>query len=494
MEKNYNTNNFEQLLRDTTDEFRMYPSRRVWHSLYNDLHPGRKWPSLAILLLFITSIMYVGVTNSNDTSATAKKSAGVSNKINKNLIADGSQPTQPQQTGTSFTEKGNTVLAPNSSVLIASVNRNGSDNTPIAISLNSTTDKIMVSGKVENTDDRVIKEKLTSSKEINNTTENEITDLALTTERLTNISVTNGSAGSVTETNNIPSFQIPSAAAIRTALKAVVSEEKINTEDKAWMDEFLLRNKKSSRKWKNRILYQVYITPSVGYRSLKKNTDYTLPDPSALIANPVQVNTMEYMLSHSSAINLEAGTNLIFSFTKKVRFKAGVQLNYTNYRINAYQLDHPTFTTLMLNDMDNGYPVLAARTTSVANTPGRVSKNFNNNTYQVSLPLGADYKIAGSDKIKWYAGATVQPTYVTGGHSYLISSDLKNYVEGEDLMRKFNINGGIETFVSFKTKNGIILSAGPQFRYQFLSTYSQRYSYDEKLYNLGVKLGMTANF
>src|SRR5690349_9201584 len=94
MEKNYNTDNFEQLLRDTTDEFRMYPSRRVWHSIYNDLHPDRKWPSLAILLLFITSIMYVGITNSTDAGGTNPAAVITAPVKQDNLLADASRPFQ----------------------------------------------------------------------------------------------------------------------------------------------------------------------------------------------------------------------------------------------------------------------------------------------------------------------------------------------------------------------------------------------------------------
>src|SRR5262245_1424617 len=61
MEKNMYRDNFEQMLKDTTDNFRMYPSRRVWHSLYNDLHPGKKWPSVSVWFLFIVSVLFMGV-------------------------------------------------------------------------------------------------------------------------------------------------------------------------------------------------------------------------------------------------------------------------------------------------------------------------------------------------------------------------------------------------------------------------------------------------
>lgn len=495
MEKNFNTDNFEKLLRETTDDFRMYPSKRVWHSLYNDLHPGRKWPSVAILLLLITSIMYIGVTNSNEAGAAAKTAVAASDNVKNsgnNLIANAirvnAQPVEViAQPGIVNEIISSAASADNSAVYIASIHTNTATNTystPGVESIgNITQGNLDIAGSTKN---------LNNSKAVD-----EILDQSFTTNALTNISITNRSPGSTSGTNHTQSLQaVPVTTGIdKTAKKTVTArKEKINAEEKEWMEDYVLHNKKPANKWKNRVAYQVYVTPSVGYRSLNKNIDFSPPPTTSLISNPGQVNTMEYSLNHSSAINLEAGTNVIFSFSKKFRFKAGLQLNYTNYRINAYELNHPTFAILMLNDLNNGYPVLTSRTTSLANTPGLASKNLNNNTYQVSIPLGADFKIAGNNKFKWYAGATVQPTYVIGGHSYLISFDLKNYITGDDLMRKFNLNGGIETFVSYKTKNRVILSAGPQFRYQFLSTYSKQYTYDEKLYNLGVKLGMTTNF
>ncbi|MBK7882749.1 MAG: hypothetical protein IPJ81_02125 [Chitinophagaceae bacterium] len=55
MEKKIYTDNFERMLKDKLDEFRMRPSKRIWHSIYNDLHPGKKWPSITISLLLITA-------------------------------------------------------------------------------------------------------------------------------------------------------------------------------------------------------------------------------------------------------------------------------------------------------------------------------------------------------------------------------------------------------------------------------------------------------
>ena len=70
MERKFYTDNLEQLLKEKSDEFRMYPSKRVWHSIYNDLHPGRKWPSVAVSLILIIALLVVGYWNNNsaDTS------------------------------------------------------------------------------------------------------------------------------------------------------------------------------------------------------------------------------------------------------------------------------------------------------------------------------------------------------------------------------------------------------------------------------------------
>ena len=151
-------------------------------------------------------------------------------------------------------------------------------------------------------------------------------------------------------------------------------------------------------------------------------------------------------------------------------------------------------TTLTLNDLNNGFPELVARSTTLANVSGIISKKLNNNSYQVSLPIGADIKLTGKNNLKWYLGATIQPTYIAGGNAYLISSDLKNYITDNSLMRNWNLNAGIETFISYKTKAGITINAGPQFRYQLFSTYSNQYTYDEKLYNIGLKIGITTRF
>jgi len=81
MEKNFYNDEFEQLLKEKSDGFRMYPSKRVWHSIYNDLHPGRKWPSVAVSLVLIIALLMVGYWNNKSTPVT------IANTTQKNIPA-----------------------------------------------------------------------------------------------------------------------------------------------------------------------------------------------------------------------------------------------------------------------------------------------------------------------------------------------------------------------------------------------------------------------
>src|SRR6266487_7110850 len=66
MERKYYHENFESSLSEDADQFKMYPSKQVWHGIYNDVHPGRRWPSVAISFLFIFTLVIVGHLNTGN--------------------------------------------------------------------------------------------------------------------------------------------------------------------------------------------------------------------------------------------------------------------------------------------------------------------------------------------------------------------------------------------------------------------------------------------
>ncbi len=490
MENKFYQDNLEDFLKERADSFRMYPSKRIWHGIYNSLHPSRKWPSLVIWVLIISSITYVGLINKNQLTFSENNTKPIATKaiepfafntnfskqsydnpVQLNIVQKEIYPNKNRELSSDPTNK--------NSVQLINKNIQPYQQKELPADINSQTSNFdnAITGK----EDEIIQTQGSFNS-------NEITD----SEKM---------IGSITFNKDISSKEnepvlinkigvaIDSATVKNTFM--TVKDDHIN--DKEWIEDFAFHNKPSVSKWKTHVAIEYYFTPSVGYRVLTSNTKYK--SSSASLVAPLS-NSTDYKkaLSQSAAINMELGSSIIYNFTKNLNIKAGIQLNYTNYAVNAYELKHPTITTLLLNDLNNGSPVFETRSTTLANSVGVSSKRLNNNTYQISLPLGADIKLAGNNKLKWYAGATIQPTYIIGGNALLISSDLKNYVADKSFISKWNLNAGFETFLSYKTLSGITIKAGPQFRYQILSTYNKQYSYDENLYNIGMKIGIITRF
>src|SRR6478609_11197000 len=51
MERRLHNDEFEDLLREKSDQFRMYPSDKVWKEINRSMHPRRKWYWLGMALL-----------------------------------------------------------------------------------------------------------------------------------------------------------------------------------------------------------------------------------------------------------------------------------------------------------------------------------------------------------------------------------------------------------------------------------------------------------
>ncbi len=259
------------------------------------------------------------------------------------------------------------------------------------------------------------------------------------------------------------------------------------------MENYTLHNKSERKKWKERTTATFYATPNIGYRKLYNDPKYNIPANQSSLLLASQASGAGQSVNQKPALGLEAGFNINYAVAKNIRFTAGLQANFTNYAAKAIETNHPVSTSLLLIDQNTGLTYLHGTSSTLANNDGYNRKKIHNTTYQVSLPVGFAVKLYGNDKIEWFSGATIQPTYVMGGKAYLISADRKNYVVDATAISKWNLNTGFETYVNYKF-DGFTLQAGPQFRYQLLSTYDKKYTIQENLYNIGVKVGVVKSF
>src|SRR5262249_35250019 len=56
-ESNFYSDDFEQLIRDKTEQYKMYPSERVWKGVHNSLHTRRRW-FIGSMSLLVTGILF----------------------------------------------------------------------------------------------------------------------------------------------------------------------------------------------------------------------------------------------------------------------------------------------------------------------------------------------------------------------------------------------------------------------------------------------------
>jgi len=211
--------------------------------------------------------------------------------------------------------------------------------------------------------------------------------------------------------------------------------------------------------------YQIYATPSMDYRYANHTN----------LQNPIDSN------KGSMRVNFEAGGAILMNVSKYFRIKAGMQLNFS-------QLGNNTTT----NNNDKSDAVKMYNSVAMVNNKFNNTSNiFKNSTYQVSIPIGTEFEIMGHNKLKWFAGATIQPSYLFINNDQTVFTELNNKVYQQSMMREWNVNSSIETFINYDLKNNIELNVGPQIRYQFLSTYKNAYQQNERLYQFGLKIGIS---
>lgn len=232
--------------------------------------------------------------------------------------------------------------------------------------------------------------------------------------------------------------------------------------------ESVINSYKQSRK--SKVGLQIYFTPTVSYRRLSDSK-------------------IDYITPNKPEFGFEVGMAAKYPIAKNIKLRAGVQFNINRYEIKT----NTTFTesaTIKLTDR-NRVDFLKIATNFNNNSGYRVSwlKNF---YFQVSAPVGVEIKLTGNDKTQFGIATTVQPTYILAGRAYLISADYNNYAEVPKLVRRWNVNTNLETFVTYSTGK-LKWQVGPQVRYQLLSSYLKKYPVKENLFDFGFKVGLSLN-
>jgi len=541
MDRDFHTDDFERLLREKSDEFRMYPSKRIWHSIYNNIHPGHKWPSVAMCITLISALLLIGYLNTRN----ANSYSGI-NKIDSNnqtagfiqtkstqivspaIIADDISSTDPfaknisdkkTRFKNSSSTENSTSLKSAFDIALKTSQQTYNLETSVSVStiasnvdlltinpIDKKTNSQLVLNNIASTDE--IEANIKSQKDLKTIPVNDFVEMKIANQAISTMNESQGvqsidhavivdfGSYSTQEFNNEEvgtktAIQVEKIVSKIENLKLVPTKNKmVSTDDKNWIDHYALYNRPAPKKWANKLDWQIYATPTVVYRSLSSSSAFgnTLnATPFAISSSNQNINSA---VTQTPSLGFELGTGLKYLILKNVRIKGGFQLNFTRYNAHAFENSHPVATKLTMHNFETKTSYEVYRSTAYSNNSGLESIKLHNETFQISLPIGADLKLIGNDRLAWNVGATIQPTFVAGGKSYLISSDRHNYVKETSMLNRWNLNAGFETFISFKS-NGLTWQIGPQFRKQLFSTNNKTFAVEEKLVNYGIKFGIS---
>lgn len=419
--RRFETDEMEELLKEKTDQYLMYPSDAIWKNIQKKIQPSQTWTILSAFVVFFLA-------------------AGISVFLNEQKIPK---------------------FTPTGAALAFQLSESNWEKTlpPISVNAFQGTRKDMVSSYEPISINKVIP---SSNTEDLNNTKHPLQELLPSTQHIEkdlsfseNIHPKSKKFGFLESINNV-----------------IEKAKQIGKEAK----------------------WQLYFSPNVGYRTLQGSSSslryqynsYSYSTTSMFASN------VKDAVNHRPAVGFEVGAAMYYPITKRISIKAGLQANYHEYQIQAsrglpeianYGMNNVGFTTYPINAVSN-YRNGENYTAGIT---------LRNERFMISMPIGLDYKIIGNNKLNFSIASTLQPTYILNSSAYLISTNLRNYAKAPNLNRRWNINTGMEANINFQ-KGSYKWSVGPQFRYQLLHSFTDKYPIKENLYDLGIRMGIMKTF
>ena len=443
MKKDFTPDSFEDFIKQSADSLRMKAPDRVWQNLSKDLNKKRRRfiTGLSAFLLLATTAGYYLITGNASTQkvlATDSKQSTTKNRVTVTEVAS----------------------APSTSSVEAKV---------IAIQPRSQSSTIALhtDNKGANTMAAVIpfKRKAKAKESIENPAAAETagtSEFALTVlDDTYPIQATSGKA----EINN--------------TLRKAGESFPLSIES--------ITNSYKSKPLSKRFETQLYFTPTISYRKLTENKSYLRGlDPASIPTGyPALYSSVNSHVTHKPNVGFEAGVAVKYALSKNLKIRSGLQFNVNRYDVKAFT-SSGSVATIALN---TGSRIDSFNTYSTySNINGYKSDWLQNLSFQLSVPVGVEYLFAGDEKMQFGIAVTVQPTYILGDRAYLITTDYKSYTEVPWLIRRWNVNTSLETFVNFNR-----WQVGPQVRYQLLSSFVSRYPVKENLFDFGLKAAFRLN-
>ena len=293
MESNFSNRDFEQFVKQNADQYRMFPSEKVWKGVNSVLHTRKKWYGVWLSVLLLLSGGAVTWVMTSDPST---DKPGKSSLINNNSTLPKS-PAVVQNIDNLFTLDKQTVVAAN----VATVQKD-----PIIPGFASP-----------------LTPEYRRLPEISN-------DIAVlpTVDRL---SIDNDLLNS----DPLSAFVLPQENVIPEKFPAT-DKDRQSPAIATIPNYFTIENIVNAYQYKKipkKISWQLFVTPTVSYRKLSTNKSFDNPSSSNYpFAYPSDVNSV---VTHKPDLGLQVGIAGRYPITKSVNLRGGFQFNINRYDIKA---------------------------------------------------------------------------------------------------------------------------------------------------------------
>lgn len=474
MENRFNNRDFEQFVKQNADQYRMYPSENVWKGIHNTLHTRRRWYGIGLGFLILTAGVVTWVMMaSND-----------KNKPVTPAVADASAPAMILKAPE---KKELVIAAPGHNSFITAP---GSAQQKLFLSAAppaATVTTLPASTSVPENTELPFVAKSDSPVPVETSVKIPASSEPSQAAKSTATAHINQPAVPVHQysfaTRNSISQPEPARETVPEPAPNVRSEYPLTIES--------VVNSYSHIRNRKRVSLQLFITPTISYRKLNENKEFTnlarnsvSSGPTSSYYNYADINNV---VTHKPDIGIQLGLTAGYPLTRNLQLIGGLQFNVSKYDIKAYT--HPgEIATIALQNTAGGTNTVST-VTNYRNTGGYLANWLHNLYFSASAPVGLELKLSSNRKSYIGISATAQPTYIIGNRAYLISTDYKNYAEVPSLTRKWNINAGFEAFAGNNTGK-LRWRIGPQVRYQAKSSFIDKYPVKEHLFDFGLKMGI----
>ena len=449
---------FEDWLKQSADKHRMYPSDKLWRNINEQLHEQPNWPALTFgavltMALITATLVFLHPTKNVFTAPNYAYNYTSSSSVKTSTVIS---------SGTEYFKK---LKPTKQKEPVYAFNNPVSDLEPVTI---STQQEFIESSNATYTGAR---------------TETNYTSPLVTLPSSTKIA-----------TNTLLTLKSSAEISPATAdnLLAIKSVERVKETDSVNTDSAkeLLANNSGAQKIqlpqvnKKRWHVEVYGGSNISYRRLSEsmlNNHSAASQP--LAADRGNLNSF---VSQKPSVGINVGAAFVYAISDRVRVKAGVQVNFRQYNIDAYKSSFER-SVLLLN---NGfyYPDSVYTYSAISNAQGKAIA-LTNRYYQIGVPIGLEWTAVKLPNLHFNLAANLQPTYQINSNNYLLTSDYKSYVQAPSLLRRININAGVEATANFNAGN-LQWQVGPQILYQTMPTQKANYSIHEHLIDYGVRVGI----